>query len=351
MTTYTGVPGSVSSGTMRSEDLIPAFTTLLRSLAIQQRDEAALHLQLCDEANATLNHRNYVSEEDASLPTEQAAKLQEDRQIEDQQEVIDALFDALDAYAPEGYAFGAHEGDGADYGFWPVSLNDDWEPDEDEESDIATDSDLIPAHDGDAHGGRFVPAPGWEEREADVVQQGRSGVFGADHAMIDAFKAQWPGHGFPDDLNCVIATFAPLNELVEVEAFREDGSQLDTDGFDGPALLALVNDIQAKGYVANDDPDQVLAEVAEAKLGGEVHVHEAALLVMGSNMRVIPIQSRGAHEAQFSADEIARDAHAAERAFATAVTLIRELYESTELGLKPHTVLRTKVAAFLAEHG
>ena len=35
--------------------------------------------------------------------------------------VVDALIDALDDYAPDGCSFGAHEGDGADFGFWPVA--------------------------------------------------------------------------------------------------------------------------------------------------------------------------------------------------------------------------------------
>lgn len=37
---------------------------------------------------------------------------------EDATILLDSLFDTLDLYAPDGYYFGAHPGDGSDYGFW-----------------------------------------------------------------------------------------------------------------------------------------------------------------------------------------------------------------------------------------
>lgn len=37
----------------------------------------------------------------------------------------EALYDALDAESPEGWRFGAHEGDGSDMGFWQEDAPED----------------------------------------------------------------------------------------------------------------------------------------------------------------------------------------------------------------------------------
>lgn len=105
--------GSVSSGTMRNEDLIPCFADELEACA----KRAAPHpgavdpdaLRLVQEA------RDWAELSDEESESEEAQELGD--------EIISDLFDALDAYAPPYCYFGAHPGDGADYGYW---LSEEW---------------------------------------------------------------------------------------------------------------------------------------------------------------------------------------------------------------------------------
>lgn len=94
-----GTPGTLIHGTMRDEDLLRAFATELRRL-----DEAGNYYQLCNEAMVMAND-----------PEGDYQYMPAD--------VITDLFDRLDEFSPEGHRFGAHEGDGSDYGFWPVEDN------------------------------------------------------------------------------------------------------------------------------------------------------------------------------------------------------------------------------------
>ncbi len=98
----TGTFGSISHGTHRLEDLIPAFMAALKVL-----DEAAA-AGLIQEYPLVLAEDGSYSEDYNEITSEEAGYL------------LDRLFDILAEYAPENGYFGAHPGDGSDFGFWPV---------------------------------------------------------------------------------------------------------------------------------------------------------------------------------------------------------------------------------------
>lgn len=83
------VVGTVIEGTLQSNELIAAFAAELERMGAG--DE-----RLLTEAKA--------------WPIDSG----------DAEAEVDALIDRLNNYAPDGYYFGAHWGDGADFGYWPV---------------------------------------------------------------------------------------------------------------------------------------------------------------------------------------------------------------------------------------
>ena len=90
----------VSEATLRPQDLIPTFLSALR-----ERDEVAY-------AQIMINN---------ALP---AHALEDDEadwwESEDAHWFLEDLFETLSDTAEEGEYFGAHEGDGSLFGFWPV---------------------------------------------------------------------------------------------------------------------------------------------------------------------------------------------------------------------------------------
>lgn len=84
--------GTIIAGTHRPEDIIPAFADALRALAVIPDDPPLLDL---------------------------LARADAWTEDSDDDHLVAALFSALEQFSPPYGYFGAHPGDGADFGFWP----------------------------------------------------------------------------------------------------------------------------------------------------------------------------------------------------------------------------------------
>lgn len=112
--------GSISSGTMLEEDLIPVFAFQLWRLARGPgipRKRRIAHLALIKKIESNIyntrsDHGDDMREQSGYWYTEESGWD------------LESLFDALQEYAGPYFYFGAHPGDGADYGFW---LSEDWD--------------------------------------------------------------------------------------------------------------------------------------------------------------------------------------------------------------------------------
>lgn len=94
--------GSISTGTLRTEDLLPVFfdtlTSIKDNLCADNPDVRAM-IKLLARIEARMDKASYYT----------SGKAEED---------LEALTEELESYAPPYTHFGSHEGDGADFGFW-----------------------------------------------------------------------------------------------------------------------------------------------------------------------------------------------------------------------------------------
>ena len=93
--TYKARIGSISTDTLRNEDLYDAFIYEYQRLDL-------------DAANNFENDYALDTDEEGFYESENCA------------DAIMELSDRLEEYAPPYCYFGAHDGDGADFGFWPA---------------------------------------------------------------------------------------------------------------------------------------------------------------------------------------------------------------------------------------
>ena len=99
--------GTVSRATMRPQDLIPCFLGELKAL----------------NKKAYLRILERIHSQDREVMYHLTGQgIDEDHSFWDEElchDILTDLFDALDWISPPYAYFGAHEGDGSDYGFWP----------------------------------------------------------------------------------------------------------------------------------------------------------------------------------------------------------------------------------------
>lgn len=99
--------GTVIHGTHRPEDLLPAFANELL------RVSPGYGRPYCSAQEAIALAERFQDDTDDSVAHWEAS------------EVISELQDEINEYAPPGLYFGAHIGDGADFGWWPVDTDDE----------------------------------------------------------------------------------------------------------------------------------------------------------------------------------------------------------------------------------
>jgi hypothetical protein len=102
MTTQNNITfGTIIHGTHRPQDLIPAFLDVVAEIAPEHYEGmmaasfGPIPSYVQDEGDSS----EWWNSEDASY-------------------LLESLFDILNDHAPDGYYFGAHPGDGSDFGFW-----------------------------------------------------------------------------------------------------------------------------------------------------------------------------------------------------------------------------------------
>ena len=126
--------GSISTGTLRPEDLLPIFADTLKALPWLDgiQSNSVMFSELLADAD---KYQSVDTEDDAEIASE----------------VLENLAEALSAICPPFVYFGTLEGDGADFGFWvdhanvlELMLN----AEENEEGDAFLTDDGLLAHDG-----------------------------------------------------------------------------------------------------------------------------------------------------------------------------------------------------------
>lgn len=105
--------GSVSTGTLRTEDLLSSFISTLEGLLLVNGD----HYSRPENFGERDRLNNLVGEAQDCFASD-GEGIDPKKQDTADELVNESFPDALQGFAPSYCYFGAHPGDGADFGFW-----------------------------------------------------------------------------------------------------------------------------------------------------------------------------------------------------------------------------------------
>lgn len=111
--------GSISHGTLRDEDLLEVFTNELE-WQIQRNEDYFSH----PENLAQRDRLNAILGEAQDCWTDDGEDIRADKWEETAELINDTLINALEVFCLPYFYFGAHPGDGSDFGFWPIDIDD-----------------------------------------------------------------------------------------------------------------------------------------------------------------------------------------------------------------------------------
>lgn len=106
--------GTVSHGTLRTEDLLHSFLCELEGRILVNGDYFSM-----PENHFERNRLNGLVGQAQDCFAEDGEEIDEDKREHAEWLVNESLPDALNQFAPPYCYFGAHEGDGSDFGYWP----------------------------------------------------------------------------------------------------------------------------------------------------------------------------------------------------------------------------------------
>lgn len=129
--------GSVSHGTLRPEDLAESF--------YHEADGRGGHVDWGCNFAARDNWWDRLYDVNETLYPNEDGSMTED--AETISECVDTLSELLNEIAPPYTYFGAHEGDGSDFGFWPDRQSIDELPKYDEVPDTLPGGDFVVVND------------------------------------------------------------------------------------------------------------------------------------------------------------------------------------------------------------